>query len=198
MNLASLGDDAGVSQPTARAWLEVLEASDIVFRLEPHYTNLRKRIVKSPKLYFGDVGLASHLIGIRSVDQLVSHPQRGQLFENAALVEAVKHSHNHGLYAELSFFRTGDGLECDLLYPIPAGLAAVEIKSAATVSGAWFARLGRIRRTLPDVSSAAIVYSGAEYQHRTAGDVVPLGQFADYLTALDTPSPDLTPGGVES
>lgn len=196
VNLESLGDDAGVSQPTARAWLEVLEASDIVFRLEPHYTNVRKRIVKSPKLYFGDVGLASHLIGIRSAGQLAAHPQRGQLFENAAVVEAVKHSHNHGLYAELSFFRTGDGLECDLLYPTPAGLAAVEIKSGATVSGAWFARLGRIRRTLPEVSSAAIVYGGTERQHRTAGDVVPLGQFAEFLTTLNTPSSDLTPGGL--
>ena len=198
VNLESLGDDAGVSQPTARSWLEVLEASDIVFRLQPHYTNLRKRIVKSPKLYFGDVGLASHLIGIRSAGQLASHPQRGQLFENAAVVEAVKHSHNRGLYAELSFFRTGDGLECDLLYPTPAGLAAVELKSGATVSGAWFGRLGRIRRTLPEVSSTAIVYGGSERQHRTAADVVPLGQFAEFLATLDRPSPDLSPGGLES
>ena len=193
LNLESLGSDAGVSQPTARSWLDVLGAGDILFRLEPYHTNLRKRIVKSPKLYFVDVGLAAHLIGIRSVGQLASHPLRGQLFENAAVVEAIKHSHNHGLYADLSFFRTGDGLECDLLYPTPAGLAAIEIKSGATVVGAWFSRLNRIRRTLPGISSTALVYGGDDRQHRAAGDVVPLVRFAEYLATLDVSAPDLGP-----
>lgn len=185
VNLSSLGADAGVSQPTARQWLGVLEASDIVFRLPPHHTNIRKRLTKASKLYFVDVGLASYLVGIRSREQLVAHPLRGPLFENAAVSEAVKHSHNHARYAELSFFRTADGLECDLLYPTPAGLAAVEIKSGATLAGAWFAGLRRVGRTLPDVSSAAIVYGGDQTQARSDATAIPLPEFSALLSDLD-------------
>ncbi len=185
LNLSSLGADAGISQPTAREWLGVLEASDIVFRLPPYHTNIRKRLVKSSKLYFVDVGLASYLVGIRSSDQLAAHPLRGPLFENAAMSEVVKHSHNRARYADPSFFRTSDGLECDLLYPTPSGLAAVEIKSGATISAAWFAGLRRIRRTIPDISSAAIVYGGDLFQERTDATAVTLTEFAALLNSLD-------------
>ena len=185
VNLSSLGADAGVSQPTARQWLDVLEASDIAFRLPPYHTNIRKRLVKAPKLYFVDVGLASYLVGIRSAEQLAAHPLRGQLFENAAVTEALKHSHNHARYAELSFFRTADGLECDLLYPTPTGHAAVEIKSGATLTGAWFAGLGRIKRTLSGISSAAIVYGGDQTQQRSDATAVPLPEFSALLGELD-------------
>lgn len=181
VNLSGLGADAGVSQPTARQWLGVLEASDIVFRLPPYHANIRKRLVKAPKLYFVDVGLASYLVGIRSAEQLAAHPLRGPLFENAAVSEAVKHSHNHARYAELSFFRTADGLECDLLYPTPAGLAAVEVKAGATLTGAWFAGLRRIERTIPGITSAAIVYGGDQPQERSDATAVPLAGFAALL-----------------
>ena len=186
VNLSSLGADAGVSQPTARQWLGVLEASDIVFRLSPYHSNIRKRLVKAPKLYFVDVGLASYLVGIRSAEQLAAHPLRGPLFENTAIVEAVKYSHNRARYAELSFFRTSDGLECDLLYPTPAGLVAVEIKSGATLTGAWFAGLRRIKHTLPSVASAAIVYGGDQPQVRTDATAVPLADFSTLLSNLDS------------
>ncbi|MXW94362.1 MAG: ATP-binding protein [Acidimicrobiaceae bacterium] len=185
VNLSSLGADAGVSQPTARQWLSVLESSDIVFRLPPHHTNIRKRLTKAPKLYFVDVGLASYLIGIRSPEQLAAHPLRGPLFENAAVSEAVKRSHNHARYAELSFFRTADGLECDLLHPTPAGLAAIEVKSGATLTGAWFAALRRIQRTIPGVAATVIVYGGDRSQTRSGATAVPLAQLSAHLAALD-------------
>lgn len=185
VNMSSLGADVGVSQPTARQWLNVLEASDIVFRLPPYHPNIRKRLIKAPKLYFVDVGLASYLIGIRNSEQLAAHPLRGLLFENAAVVEAVKHSHNRARYAELTFFRTADGLECDLLYPSSAGFAAVEIKSGATLAGAWFAALRRIQRTIPAVTSAAIVYGGDQVQERSDATAVPLSQFSAHLASLD-------------
>ncbi len=185
VNLSSLGADAGVSQPTARQWLSVLESSDIVFRLPPHHTNIRKRLTKAPKLYFVDVGLASYLIGIRSPEQLAAHPLRGPLFENAAVSEAVKRSHNQARYAELSFFRTADGLECDLLYPTPAGLAAIEVKSGATLTGAWFAALRRIQRTIPGVAATVIVYGGDRSQTRSDATAVPLAQLSAHLAALD-------------
>ncbi len=185
LNLSSLGADAGISQPTAREWLGVLEASDIVFRLPPYHTNIRKRLVKSPKLYFVDGGLASYLVGIRSSEQLVAHPLRGPLFENAAMSEVIKHSHNRARYAEPSFFRTSDGFECDLLYPTSSGLAAVEIKSGATISAAWFAGLRRMKRTIPDISSAAIVYGGDLSQERTDATAVSLAELAVLLNSLD-------------
>ena len=185
VNLSSLGADVGVSQPTARQWLDVLEANDVVFRLPPYHTNIRKRLTKAPKLYFVDVGLASYLIGIRSVEQLITHPLRGPLFENAAISEAVKHSHNHVLHAELSFFRTADGLECDLLYPTPGGLAAVEVKSGTTLTGAWFAGMRRIKRTIPDIASTAIVYGGDQTQVRSDATAVPLADFSTLLGSLD-------------
>ena len=118
LNLASLGADAGVTHATARQWLSVLEASYIVFRLPPYHGNLTKRLVKSPKLYFHDVGLASCLVGIESVRQVRTHPLRGALFENAVVVEALKHGYNRGRRPELSFFRDSRGLECDPAVPL--------------------------------------------------------------------------------
>ncbi|MCY3807737.1 MAG: ATP-binding protein [bacterium] len=199
LNLTSLGADAGVSHPTAAEWIAVLEASDIVFRLRPLHTNIRKRLTRSPKLYFHDVGLAAYLLGISAADQLVRHPLRGALFENAAVVEAVKHRCNRGPTAYLpdfAFYRDHKGFEIDLLYPAGDGLAAIEIKSGRTVASDWFAAPARLAGTLPEVTAQAVVYGGAERQHRTAGHVVPLGQFAEFLAALDAPSPEPTPGGT--
>lgn len=104
-NLSSLGADAGVSHTTARHWLTVLETSYIVFRLPSFHANLRKRLIKAPKLYFYDVGLASYLIGIEHAGQIATHPLRGALFENVVVVEAFKHWFNRGRRPRLSFFR---------------------------------------------------------------------------------------------
>lgn len=190
LNLSSLGADVGISQPTAREWLGVLEASDIVYLLRPYHSNIRKRLTKAPKLYFVDVGLASYLIGIRNSEQLKTHPLRGPLFENAAISEVLKYTHNHMRHAELSFFRTADGLECDLLYPTPTGLAAIEIKSGATLTGAWFAGLRRIERTVPGVSSSVITYGGEHPQQREDATAVPLTKLADVLRRLDSRPPE--------
>lgn len=91
VNLSSLGADAGVTHTTAREWLTLLEASYIVFQLQPFHSNVQKRLIKSPKLYFYDVGLASYLIGIENAQQIATHPLRGPLFENAVVIEALKH-----------------------------------------------------------------------------------------------------------
>ena len=192
VNLSNLGRDTGVAHSTIAGWLDVLEASDIIFRLQPYYVNIRKRLTRSPKLYFVDVGLASYLIGIKSPDQLRTHPLRGSLFENAAVVEAVKHGHNRGRRPDLSFFRTADGLECDLLHERGDGLVAVEIKSGATPNNAWFAGLQRIARTVPRVVAAGLVYGGSERQARSAATAVPLGEFAALLDDLTAPPPPPT------
>ena len=194
LNVTNLANDTGVAPGTARSWLSVLQASDIIFLLEPHLPNIRKRLTKSPKLYFVDVGLASYLIGIRTVEQVATHPLRGNLFENAVVSEALKHAYNTAVrHPRLSFFRTLAGLECDLLYPTESGLVAVEAKSGATLHTSWISRLKLISRDLPDISAAALVYGGSQRQHRTTAEIVPLGQFAEFLTTLDPPSPGLPP-----
>ena len=185
VNLSSLGADAGVSHATARAWLTVLEASYIVFQLQPFHTNLQKRLIKSPKLYFYDVGLASYLIGIEHARQIATHPLRGPLFENAAVVEAVKHRLNQGRQPNLSFFRDARGLECDLFYETGAGAAAIEIKSGATIASDYFDGLNRVAKRIPDITAKFVVYGGAERQARTSGEAIPLSGFAGALERFD-------------
>ncbi len=184
-NLSALGADAGVSHTTARHWLTVLEASYVVFQLPPFSANIRKRLIKSPKLYFYDVGLASHLIGIEHAGQMSTHPLRGPLFENAVVVEALKYRFNRGLRSNLSFFRDTRGLECDLLYENGNGLGAIEIKSGATIASDYFDALNRITKVLPQISAKAVVYGGTDRQSRRDGEVVPLADLVEVLERFD-------------
>ena len=115
INFAALAIDCGVSQPTARAWLSILEASFIVFRLPPFHRNQNKRLVKSPKLHFYDAGLVCWLIGIRTPEQLRSHPLRGPIFETWVVSEIVKHRMNLGETRGIFFYRSRDGAEVDLV-----------------------------------------------------------------------------------
>ena len=184
-NLTSLGADAGVSRATARNWLTVLEASYIVFQLPPFFTNIRKRLIKSPKLYFYDVGLAAYLIGIEHAGQVATHPLRGPLFENAAVAEALKHRFNQGRRSNLSFYRDSQGLECDLLYENGNGIGAVEIKSGATVASDYFAALHRVAELLPRVTRKMVVYGGDDPQSRSGCEVVPLHLLPAALQELD-------------
>ena len=185
LNLSSLGADAGVTHTTARSWLSVLEAGYVVFQLQPFHANVRKRLVRSPKLYFYDVGLASYLVGIERASQIATHPLRGALFENAVVAETLKHRFNRGLRANVSFFRDSRGLECDLLYETGRGVAAIEIKSGATVASDYFTSLNRVADLLPDVSSRTVVYGGAESQSRSNAEVVPFGELSSVLERLD-------------
>jgi len=152
-----------------------------VFRLPPFHANIRKRLVKSPKIYFYDVGLASHLIGIERAGQIATHPLRGPLFENAVVVEALKHRFNRGRRSNLSFFRDSRGLECDLLYENSHGMAAMEIKSGATVASDWFDPFNRVAKELPEIATRAVVYGGTDRQSRQDGEVVPLTDLSELL-----------------
>ncbi len=138
LNLASLAQETGIAQSTARAWLAVLEASYIVHLLRPHHRNWGKRLVKMPKLYFLDSGLAASLLGIQTPAQLAPHPLRGALFETFIVAEYLKARFNAGFPANLYFWRDNVGLEVDLLLEEAAGLRPVEIKSGATVTEEFF------------------------------------------------------------
>ena len=115
LNLESFGNDAGVSQRTPGAWLMLLEASYIVFLLQPWHANLSKRLIKSPKLYFHDVGLAAFLLGLENETQVGRDFLRGNLFENLVVVEALKYRYSQGNRSNLFFYRESNGNEVDLL-----------------------------------------------------------------------------------
>ena len=185
VNLSSLGSDAGVSHTTAREWLAILERSYIAFQLPPFHANIRKRLVKSPKLYFHDVGLASYLLGIESPQQVATHHLRGALFENVVVTEALKHRFNRGEQPNLSFFRDLTGLECDLLYETGHGINAIEAKSGATVASDYFTSINRVAELVPAVSAKTVVYGGTARQSRSDCEVVPLTEFAGVLERFD-------------
>lgn len=137
LNLAALGNDAGVSAVTARQWLSVLEASYLVARLPPYHVNLGKRLVKTPKLYFLDTGLLAWLLGIRDLGALSHHASRGALFETWVVSELLKWRCNAGRPAEAWFWRDHIGHEIDLLIETPEGVQAIEIKSGQTFASDW-------------------------------------------------------------
>ena len=137
LNLNAVAQDLGVAQTTARDWLDVLEATYVVCRLPPYHTNFGKRLVKTPKLYFHDTGLACWLQGITSTVQLDSHPMRGALFENMLMIEYRKYCRHLGLAREMYFWRDHIGNEVDLLIEQAGELWPVEMKSGATFQPEW-------------------------------------------------------------
>ena len=175
LNYSALAGDCGISQPTAKAWMSILETSFIAFRLPAFHANLRKRLVKMPKLYFYDSGLACWLLGIREPAHLRSHPLRGPIFETWVVSECLKHRANRGDSRGLSFYRDRAGAEVDLIIEKPAGRTLLEVKSAATPSSSMFKGIGRVQRHFPDSPppDAAVVYGGNEYQARGAGRLIP-------------------------
>lgn len=162
LNTSSLGSEVGVSHNTIRSWLSVLEASFIIKLLPPWHANLKKRLVKSPKLYFYDVGLAAYLIGIQNADQLQAHPLRGALFENMMIAEAFKQQYNYGHSQPLSFFRDSQGNEVDLLIETGAGLNAYEIKSAQTIGSDFFKGLNYLQKLKVPIAETNLIYGGDE------------------------------------
>ncbi len=176
LNYSALAADAGVSQPTAKAWLSVLEAGFITFRLPAFHTNLRKRLVKMPKLHFYDTGLACWLLGVRTPDQLRSHPLRGAIFETWVVSEVLKHRTNAGETGGLSFYRDRDGVEADLVVEHADRLTAVEVKAAATANASLFDGAARVRGHLTEPSRPAesvIVYGGDAGQRRSDATLTP-------------------------
>ncbi len=132
VNLTTLANDTGVSVTTIENWISILEASYLVFRLQPHYKNFGKRYIKSPKIYFTDTGLACRLLRISSVEEVKSHYLIGGLFENLIIMEAMKHFAHHGYHSDLYFFRDSNGQEVDLIVDRGMKQIPIEIKSSGT------------------------------------------------------------------
>jgi Predicted ATPase (AAA+ superfamily) len=141
LNLSSLATECGITHNTAKAWISVLEASYLVFLLRPHSINFNKRLVKMPKLYFYDVGLAAWLLGIRTTEQMVTHPLRGNIFETFIISELIKSKLNRGEKPSFFFWRDSNGNEVDLIVEQGINLMPIEIKSGRTLTHESFAGL---------------------------------------------------------
>ncbi len=175
LNFSQLAGDCGISQPTARAWFSVLEATFIAFRLPAYSANVRKRLVKMPKLHFHDTGLACRLLGIRSAGHLRSHPLRGPLFESWVVSEILKHRCNAGETGHLYHYRDAHGVEADLVIDRAGHLTVLEARAAQTPSASLFDSIHRVRAALQPhhPCDALVTYGGQTAQPRSDIPLIP-------------------------
>lgn len=173
LNVHSLATDAGISTKTATDWLSVLQTSHIIFTLQPHFKNFNKRLVKTPKLYFTDTGLACHLLGVEKPEQLTTHFLRGGLFENLIVLELLKLRYNQGKKSNLYFWRDSHGHEVDCLLENLDKLTPIEIKSSATTNASFFEGLSYWQRLAGEnTEGGAVVFGGDISAKTSSGDFV--------------------------
>lgn len=184
LNLSSLADDAGISHKTASEWISLLESSYVLFRLPPFHANINKRLIKSPKLYFYDPGLASWLLGIEEQTQILTHPLRGALFENLVLTELVKYRYNRLRRNNLMFFRDAKGHEVDALIPQADTTVPIEIKSSATFRSEFFRGIEYFQDYVQPGPKGAVVYGGDRTEERSAGHVCTLFSLTETVSAI--------------
>lgn len=158
---SKLANEVGVSAHTINHWLSILEASFVIYRLLPFYENIGKRLVKAPKLYFVDVGLAAYLLGIETQEQMKRDPLRGNLFENMVVMELIKTRSNQGLEPHLFFYRDSNDNEVDILYQHARQYRPIEIKSAETFQMGFTKGVESFRRAYPEgADRGAVIYGG--------------------------------------
>ena len=185
INLSALANDCGISHHTASAWLSVLEASYVVHRLPPHHSNFGKRLVKTPKLYFLDTGLAAWLAGIEQPEQLATHPLRGPLFETWVVSELLKARFNRALTSNLYFWRDRSGHEVDAVVELGERLVPVEMKAGQTVAGDFFAGLDRWTELAGMESVRSwLVYAGDRRYAREKTEVLPWRAIAELVAEV--------------
>ena len=183
VNFSDLASSVGVSSTTVKSWLSVLEASFVVYVLRPYFNNLGKRLVKAPKVYFTETGLAAHLNGIRTPEQAAVHPNLGGLFENMVVMDMVKRRLNAGGACDFYFYRAPNGLEVDLIEQNGTELRPFEIKASSTYHPEMGRNLKRFAKLTANVVLPTVIYSG-KTAYDTAGisrmdfreDGVPLSQ----------------------
>ncbi|MFN2267142.1 MAG: ATP-binding protein [Desulfonatronovibrio sp.] len=178
LNLSNLGGDAGVTHNTVRSWISVLEASWIIHRLPAWHANIRKQVVKAPKLNFLDSGLVCYLLGIREPEQLKFHPLRGSIFESWVVSEVYKSQVHNGIQPSLFHYREARGPEIDLILEEGDTLSAIEIKSGSTINQDFFKNLkllsNRFQEAEPQKKlQCYVVYAGNNVQKRSYAQVLP-------------------------
>ena len=181
LNAANLAADCGIAGKTAMEWVSILEASYIIRRLSPWFSNVSKRLSKTPKMYFLDTGLVCYLLGIDSPGQLANHPLRGAIFETFVMTEFWKHYANGGVTDRLFHYRDGAQREIDLLDECSPRRLLVEIKSGQTPSAEWGETLKRISAAIPGTSRLCVVYGGRLSQVRSGVEYVPWSRIGGEL-----------------
>jgi predicted AAA+ superfamily ATPase len=166
LNLSSLGNDCGVSANTARSWISVLESSYIIYLLRPHHKNFSKRLIKSPKLYFYDTGLACSLLEVDNAKQLVSHYARGNLFESFVISEIIKSHYNRDQRPNVYFWRDNRGNEVDCIIEKGQELTPIEVKFGKTINQSFFDGLNYWNNLAGDTERSFVVYGGDEKQQQ--------------------------------
>lgn len=184
LNLSSLANDCGITHNTAKSWISLLESSFIIFLLKPHHKNFNKRIIKIPKLYFYDTGIACSLLGIEKKEQIANHYLQGSLFENFILAEFYKNQFNQGREENFYFWRDQTGHEIDCIIEHADKLTAIEIKSGKTIIGEYFQNLNywnKISQNNPKKSF--IIYGGEKNQERKNGNVISWTKMSQVLSS---------------
>ena len=167
LNMQSLGNDAGIADKTVKHWLSILETCYLIHYVRPHIAKFGKRLVKMPKLYMTDVGVAAALLGIQSAEQMQVHPLRGALFETLVVNEFLKTRCNLGLREPLYFWRDNIGTEVDVIMERGREIAAVEIKSGSSVASDAFGNLKKWQKYATDRGSFTAIYPGLVYGGET-------------------------------
>jgi predicted AAA+ superfamily ATPase len=173
LNYVGLASDAGISPNTAKSWLSILESSYILYRLQPYHRNFNKRLVKSPKLYFYDTGVACSLLGIREENQVHLHYMKGALFENLIINEFIKRNFNRGENRQPYFWQDNHGKEIDCLLVNGERVTPIEVKSGKTMSTSYFDNLKywRSLAALPE-DQGFVVYGGEQSMQTSAGTLI--------------------------
>lgn len=159
INFSQLGNEIGADHNTVSSWLSILQASYVIHLVQPYYQNFNKRIVKTPKLYFYDTGLACFLLGIRQANDLIYHAYRGALFENLVINELLKNRFNRSQLSNLYYFRDSTGNEVDVIIDEGSTLKAIELKAGSTASGSFFKNLYYWQR-LTGQTNGTVLYDG--------------------------------------
>lgn len=173
LNLSELSNDTGIAVNTVKSWLNILEASYVIFRLYPHHKNYNKRLIKMPKIYFNDTGLLCYLLGINSDEQIQVHFAKGAIFENLVIADLLKKNLNSGREPRLYFWRDHRGKEIDLLIENGTKLTPVEIKSGETISMEYFKTLvywNRLSGNKP--KNSIVIYGGDKDRNTNAGRLI--------------------------
>lgn len=179
---SNLAGEVGVSVPTIQSWLSILEASYLVYMLQPLHANINKRLIKSPKIFFYDTGLAAFLSGINEPTQLFNHPLKGSLFENLVVMEVLKNKYNHFKPYQLYFYRDSNGNEVDLILDYLTHYDGIEIKSSQTFDKSFFKGLNHIRGILPGkIRNTMVCYAGETEQNAGINQLVNFKNITDHF-----------------
>lgn len=172
VNLSNLANDCGINHNTAKSWLSVLEASYVIFFVRPHHANFGKRLIKSPKLYFTDCGLAAYLLDIQDSKHIAQHPLKGPLFENFVVAEILKTRTNKGKNSNIYFFRDNIGNEVDAVLEHGTVVKPVEIKLGSTINEDYFKGLRYYQKlNKKNTAKPVLIYGGTQDQHRQGAEV---------------------------